>query len=108
MQATKPGRRSLVPGGEDDITHSADVSGESDTTEDDLDGDTCDVSSAHSGASRLQNGTGQMSESGGYDGEGEGKVPGFFSLRCKFLFMLYVNLWQATTKSGLGHTQQRI
>ncbi|XP_070210879.1 GRAM domain-containing protein 2B-like isoform X2 [Littorina saxatilis] len=83
--ATKAGRRALVNGSriEDDMTHSADVSGESDTTEDEDMGVPTDPSllmdpSLSSMASRTSDGGGRDSR----NDQQPDKVPGLFLLRC--------------------------
>lgn len=86
--ATSAGRRSLVQSREDDMTNCADISGESDTSEDDIQNNDFMVDTASpqiTGPSRLQNGSGhhvgdrKISEPSCLPNE---KVPGLFSLRC--------------------------
>ena len=85
LQANKASRLALVggPHGEDDMTHSADVSGESDTTEDNESGVPEPVLLAET--SQSSSTTSRTTDASG-DAKSEpqsSKVPGLFSIRCE-------------------------
>ena len=85
LQANKASRLALVggPHGEDDMTHSADVSGESDTTEDNESGVPEPVLLAETSQSSS---TTSRTTDAGRDAKSEpqsSKVPGLFSIRCE-------------------------
>ena len=87
FQANKAGqlRRASGSPGEDDITHSADVSGESDTTED----NESEMQETDALLETAQSSSSASKATEGGEGRSEpqpGKVSSFFSLRCELAF----------------------